>query len=215
MLLRSIRTREVGRRVLPAAHEAGVRHLAMEALTEEIAAHANETRTLDAVEGSYLAQPEMRALIETALELGWTLVAYEARPLPPPGLEPRSTEAANWRDEQQARNLVEALAARPADTRMLVWCGNDHLARRGLDGWVPMGVRFTELSGIEPFAINQIRSVEFPGQLPAAGRWVAAYGYVLAAHGGAAGFLAEDAPPGWGFPESADAFVLATDNRMS
>jgi hypothetical protein len=217
MLLRSIRTREVGRRILPTAHEAGVRNLAMEALSEEVATRANATRTLDAVEGGYLAQPDMRELVETALELGWRLIAYEAHPLPPPDLEPRSTEASNWREEQQARNLVAALDALAGDERMLVWCGNEHLAKCSLPAseWRPMGVRFTELSGVEPFAINQIRSVEFPGQVPPAGLWVDAYSYVLAAHGGAAGFLAEEAPAGWGLPNSADAFLLATDNRMS
>jgi ATP-dependent Clp protease ATP-binding subunit ClpA len=36
-MLRSRRTRAVGRQLLPAAHEAGVRHLAMEALTPQFA----------------------------------------------------------------------------------------------------------------------------------------------------------------------------------
>jgi len=78
-----------------------------------------------------------------------------------------------------------------------------------------MRVRFAELSGIEPFSIDQIASVEFPGQVPVAAPWVAAYGYVLAAYGGAAGFLAEDAPEGWLSPDSADAFVIANENAMT
>jgi len=212
-LLRSIRTREVGRRVLPAAHEAGVRHLAMEALIPQFAA-ASETRALPEAPGGYLSQPEMRRLIESARALGWTLIAYEVDIWPPPGLEPNTREAGNWREEQQARNLIDELAILPAGAPLLVWCGNDHLAKRALGEWRPMGVRFTEISGIDPFAINQIRSVEFPGQVPQAGLWVAAYADEIAARGGAAGFLAEDAPSGWVFPESADAFVIASDNRM-
>jgi hypothetical protein len=35
----------------------------------------------------YLAQPDMRALMQAALDLGWTLVPYEADfSLQPPGL---------------------------------------------------------------------------------------------------------------------------------
>jgi len=213
--LRSIRTREVGRRALFAAHDAGVRHLAMEALSGRVARHANATRQLPSVEHGYLSQPEMRALIEAALELGWTLIQYEVETRPPSSLEPNSTHAVNWREEQQARNLIGALEDLAGDAPLFVWCGNDHLAKRGLDDFRPMCFRFAELSGIVPFAVNQIRSVEFPGQAPHAGLWVTAYADVLARLGGAAGFLAEDAPAGWGFPESADAFVIATDNQLS
>jgi hypothetical protein len=215
MLLRSVRTREVGRRVLPAAHAAGARYLAMEALSGDIANRANDTRTLPEVEGGYLSQPEMRAFVETALDLGWALIAYEAHPLPPPGLDPSTREAADWRDDQQARNLIEALAALPAASRMLVWCGNGHHAKRPLADWRPMGVRFAELSGDEAFAIDQACTVEFPGITPHGLRWVEAYPEVFVLRGRAVGFLSEDAPPGWAFPEAADAFILAADNAMA
>jgi len=78
-LTRCIRTREIGRRILPTAHSAGVRHLAMEALfSHSLAEESNRTRKpLETNEG-YLSQPEMRAFIQTALDLGWTLVSYEA-----------------------------------------------------------------------------------------------------------------------------------------
>jgi hypothetical protein len=201
--------------VLPAAHKAGVRHLAMEALFGEMAQHANATRTLPVVESGYLAQPEMRALIEAALELGWALIAYEVDTWPPKGLEPKSVEAINWRDEQQARNLVAALGSLPTDARMLVWCGNHHLTKRAVRDSHPMGLSLAELSGIEPFAIDQIRSVEFPGRVPDAAPWVSAYADEIAARDGAAGFLAEDAPDRWWGTDTADAFVIATDNRMS
>jgi hypothetical protein len=157
----------------------------------------------------------MRALIEKALALGWTLIAYESPWPPPGGLEPDSTEASNWREEQQARNLVAALEALPGDARMLVWSGNGHPAKRGLDGWRPMGVWFGELSEMEAFAIDQTRTVAFPGVTQYAMRWVDAYANEIAIRGGAAGFLAGDAPPGWTFPESADAFIVSSDNAMS
>jgi hypothetical protein len=44
MLLRSVRTRELGRRILPTAHESGARHLAMEALVPDFTQTCNATR---------------------------------------------------------------------------------------------------------------------------------------------------------------------------
>jgi hypothetical protein len=43
-LLRCVRTREIGRRLLPVAHECGVRHLAMEALYPEFVEAPNRER---------------------------------------------------------------------------------------------------------------------------------------------------------------------------
>ncbi len=78
-LRRCVRTREVGRRVIPAAHRAGVRHLAMEALSSSFADEANRTRVVPRAEtDGYLSQPEMRDLIKAALDCGWTLLPYEA-----------------------------------------------------------------------------------------------------------------------------------------
>jgi len=77
-LKRSIRTRQIGQKILPVAHEAGVRHLAMEALNPVFAEHGNRIRIVPEYEEGYLSQPEMRSFIQAALDLGWTLIAYEA-----------------------------------------------------------------------------------------------------------------------------------------
>lgn len=215
-LRRSVRTRRVGRQVLRAAHEMGVRHLAMEALYPEFVAEANETRSVPVAEGGYLAQPEMREFIAAALELGWTLVAYEAdfsfRPLE---LEQLSIEATNWREEQQARNLAAAVAQLPNGQPLLVWCGNSHLSKREAGAWQPMGLRFWQVSGVEPFSIDQTSSIDFGDRTPYAARWVQAYADEIAARGGAAGFLGEEAPDGWSWPGGEDAFILASDNGLS
>ena len=55
---RCVRTREVGRRRLPCAHEAGARVLVMEALTMGFAHQANETRRLPEATHGYLSQPD-------------------------------------------------------------------------------------------------------------------------------------------------------------
>ena len=73
------RARVIGRRLLPVAHDAGVRHLAMEALYEPFAEEANRTRRVPTVASGWgcLAQEDMRSLIADALALGWVLVPYE------------------------------------------------------------------------------------------------------------------------------------------
>jgi hypothetical protein len=215
-LLRCVRTRRLGHRVLPTAHTAGVRHLAMEALHQPFAGDANATRAVPAAESGYLAQPEMRELIAAALDLGWTLIPYEAdMSLKPPEFEHLSREETNWRDDQQARNLLAALAELPDDQRLLVWCGNGHLTKCAVDEWQPMGLRFAELSGVEAFAIDQIQGVEFGHRKPYAALWVETYAVEIAARGGSAGFVAEEAPEGWCVTGGVDAFLLASDNALS
>jgi hypothetical protein len=151
-LLRCPWTREVGARVLPTAHNAGVHRLAMEALIpHDVAAEANRTRQAPAPEGGYLAQPEMRLLIQMALDLGWTLHAYEAdigarvrerlgrdvdfnapideetkRKLESIQAYTTSMEVTNWREGVQADNLIGIYNALPEGEKLLVWCGNSH-----------------------------------------------------------------------------------------
>lgn len=209
-LRRSLRTREIGLRVLPKADACDVKNLALEAITREVAAVANSTRELPALSGyGYLAQPELRAMLDAALAHGWTLHAYEAAmEKMPHGLVPLSMEATNWREDQQARNLAAILEELPT-AKLLVWCGNSHLRKLASDEWQPMGFRFREHSGIEHFALDQTGYVMFEPTRPAWGSaWIAAHGAELAARGGAAGFLAEEAPPDWRC-WGEDAYVLA------
>jgi hypothetical protein len=189
---RCVRTREIGLRLLPAAHKAGVKHFAMEALY-----------------GPYLTQPDMQRLVQGAEDLGWRLIPYEVK----------SMMSTNEREEQQARNLTTALAQLPKDAPLLVWCGNSHLCKELStwelpegDRWHPMGYRFWEISGVEPFSIDQTVTVEFtPGMT---GPWHELAGRErsrLGALGGTAGLLIEHAPferPG------VDAVLLSTENSL-
>ena len=142
-LTRCIRTRRVGRQILPSAHAMGARHLAMEALTPEDAEAANTTRRPPDDADGYLAQPDMRELLQAALEFGWTLWAYEAdidhgpAALVDQGLG--SQAFTNWRDAEQAGNLAAVLAGLPASDRLLVWCGNSHASKAASPDWTPDG----------------------------------------------------------------------------
>jgi len=202
---RCVRTREIGLRLLPVAHAAGVRHLAMEALPQGFDARPSWTRALPRGEGGYVAQPEMRRLVERAEELGWTLLPYETR---------RHPIERNDREEDQARNLVDALATLPTNAPLLVWCGWGHLSKEQLpdSDFRPMAVQFWELSGVEPFSIDQTVTVEAsPGANAHWHELARSQAWRLEALGGTAGFLIADSPFPW---PGVDAVLLSTRNAL-
>lgn len=216
-LARCVRTREVGARMVRAAHEAGVRRLAMEALPHPVEGALGPIPEMPLTAGGYLAQPDMRNLMATALELGWTLWAYEAAiPADADPAELLSMEFTNRRELEQARNLCQILARDPARP-LLVWCGNSHAAKEANGEWVPMGQRFMELSGTDPFVIDQTVTVEFePGRpRPWVNELLAGLGQMLASFGGTAGILRNQAPPPLDSWCGVDAVVVSTDNALS
>ena len=217
-LTRCVRTREVGVRMIRAAHEAGVRRLAMEALRWPAEDTPGPIVTMPPGPGGYLAQPDMRRLIATALELGWSLWAYEASidPDMKPGEMP-TLESTNRREREQAGNLCRLTAAAPGEP-LLVWCGNSHAMKTVSDGeWVPMGYHFAAMSGSEHFVIDQTVTVEFTEH--GAVRWVrellAGLEDTLAAFGGTAGILRDQAPPPLNSWPGVDALVVSTDNALT
>ena len=217
-LARCIRTREVGVRIIQAAHEAGVRRLAMEALPHRRGEPQEPVLAVSPDSGGYLVQPEMRRLTGTALDLGWTLWAYEAVIDFTPDTDwehLRSTEHTNWREREQAVNLCRLLEAAPGEP-MLVWCGNSHASKVQHEEWVPMGWHFREMSGVDQFVIDQDVTVNFGGEpRPWVRELLASMADTLAAHGGTAGILRDQAPPllaGW---DGVDALVVSTDNEMT
>jgi hypothetical protein len=235
---RCIRTRQIGQRILPVAHQAGVRHLAMEALIfPAMAAQCNATRRVPEHVTGYLSQPEMAELVQSALGLDWTLISYEADAIQwlsarhniehanPDDLqeiqsilqvhqaELASMEFTNWREEQQARNLIKALESLPTQTPLLVWCGNSHQSKRPLRGWVPMGYQLKQLSGLDPFSIDQTRTANFTDD-PYHFEPFEEFAQDLAANGGTAGFLLEEAPPRFMHNTDADAFLLSIHNKL-
>ena len=219
---RCVRTREVGRKMLPWAHEAGVRILAMEALTTGFALQANETRQLPEVTHGYLSQPDMRLLVSDALALGWDLLAYECEFAVAKGggqEHLQSLEFANWRDEEEARHLVEHLSAAGAGAPLLVWCGHSHQRKtpqawHDEGTWARLGQRLVE-HGFDPFVIDQSVTVEYQPGVSLRRADAQRLSSELEALGGTGGFLREEDPdPAWREDQSADAYVLSLHNVM-
>jgi len=212
-MVRCPRTRRVGRELLSVAHALGCRHLAMEALPNPGPGPVVLDGPPEAV--GYLQQPEMRQLVDEALRLGFELVAYESvHGARPTSVTDGTSEAANWRWQQQAEHLAAA-ARRLGDSRLLVWAGNGNHKKKGSPQFTPMGERYARLDAPEAFAIDQIGSVAMhDGHVP----MVVVDEPLrrrLDAHGGTLGFVAGAVPseirrtvPGY------DAFVVSTDNEM-
>jgi len=217
-LKRCVRTRELGRQILPSAHAMGVRHLAMEALQPGDAEAANTTRRPPDDADGYLAQPDMRNLIQAALELGWTLWRYEAdidhAPAALVEQGPMSQAFTNWREAEQARNLAAVLAGLAASDRLLVWCGNSHASKAASLDWTPMGHHFAALVAEGAFVIDQAVTVAFPGIEQQQAALVTELAPILDRYGGTAGLLREDAGPLACWP-GVDALILSTDNAMT
>ena len=181
------RTREVGRRLLPVAHGCGVRHLAMEAVSQGL---END--------GFYLRQTDLRALADDALALGWTLVPYEDTTA---GVARRSDGTIDWsavnaREEGQAGNLASALP----ETPLLVWCGMGHLYKAAREEFMPMAACFWRRTGIEPFSIDQVQTVTSPERAEEVRA-------ELQSFGGTAGRLVDD--------DAVDAQIWSLDNAVA
>ena len=117
--------------------------------------------------------------------------------------------------------LARCIRTREVGIRMiqaalLVWCGNGHATKEKSEDWVPMGWHFRELSGVDPFVIDQDVTVDFGEEGQQWVRELLEYlSDVLAAHGGTAGILRDQAPQpldGW---VGVDALVVSTDNEMT
>jgi len=221
-LTRCVRTREMGVRMIRAAHEVGVRRLAMEALPWPAEDTPGPIRAIPPADGGYLAQPDMRRLIATALDLGWSLWAYEAvieTTADTDQAELLTMEFTNWREREQAGHLCQLVAAAPAEP-LLVWCGNGHASKtRDDEEWVPMGWHFGAMSGTDPFVIDQTVTVAFPSQGGEPQPWVqellAGLGDTLDGYGGSAGILRDQAPRPLNGRTEVDAVVVSTDNALT
>jgi hypothetical protein len=81
--------------------------------------------------------------------------------------------------------------------------------------WIRLGQRLRELSGVDPFVIDQSVTVEYPWRRPPRRQDVKRYATELHALGGAGGFLREEDPhERWRNDLSADAWLLSLDNVM-
>jgi hypothetical protein len=161
----------------------------------------------------------MRNLIQVALDLGWTLIPYEINFQKYPSDFPLSMEYTNLREEQQAKNLIYALEDLPSDSPLLVWCGNGHLRKTVVKDLMPMGYQFKQLSGLDPFVIDQTSTVKFfqysVEQQQQIEQFLKQFASELVTRSGTAGFLTEETPASFfQSREGVDALIVSFLNDL-
>lgn len=117
----------------------------------------------------------------------------------------------NWREEEQARNLLALVGSLDIRDRLLVWCGNAH-ASKVKGNWRPMGWHFRKLSAIDPFVLDQTVTVRFNRDNAWTARLIKWAAPELAKMGRTAGFLAEGSPLEW--RSTGDGYLLSLDNDL-
>ena len=130
-------------------YKKGFRYLAMEMLNNYSNRSLNK---LTGATGFYSNEPVAGELIRTALELGYTLVAYEDTAA--------THHTASERDFIQAQNVNKIILADPS-AKILVHAGYGHIAKKSVDNnYTPMAMAFKKISGIEPLCIDQTGMTE-------------------------------------------------------
>jgi hypothetical protein len=99
--------------------------------------------------GYYTAEPQFGNLVRDALTQGFTVFAYEARTM-------ETISNPKLREIEQAKNIQQILRSDPS-AKILIHAGYDHIREDSLGGtWEKaMASRLRELTGINPFTINQ------------------------------------------------------------
>ncbi len=202
---RCIRNRRTGTKILPVAWAAGARLLAMEALGPP-GGEGPVTAVLE--------QPEMAELLATARRLGFRLAGYDADGKMVPirlRTKKKSPAYSNWRDSVQASNLAALLQELGPDARMLVWATNLHHSKIRFMAYQPTGWRFRNLTGVDPFVVDQTVTVTYVERRAANPVLSWAEGE-LRRRKGDAGYIWREGLPR--LSPGSDAWLLSLDNRL-
>jgi hypothetical protein len=110
-------------------------------------------------DGAYINDPTFANWINEAIADGWKLVAYEV----PYNPSIPAAERFRWREEGQARNLVERIFAKDKDAKVLIHVGRSHL-NKSVDGTEPafMGEYLRRMTGLDLLSVDQQRYFEHP-----------------------------------------------------
>ena len=149
--------------LLPALRRLGFRYLALEALAAADTAGVRRRGFPVGASGFYVREPTLANLVREARGLGMQVVAYDAF-----GAD---------REQNQARNLLAATLGPDPAARVVVLAGHAHIDETAGSPFKSMARWFRELSGLDPFTIDQTQldATPPPGlAAPPAGAYVVA-----------------------------------------
>ncbi len=103
--------------------------------------------------GFYTCDPVFAEAVREALELGYQLLPYEARPAQTAGAAPADLGAR--REQAEAENFAAALKASPQG-RFIIYVGYSHLAKApDPSGKAWFALRLRSVAGVDPLTIDQ------------------------------------------------------------
>ncbi len=152
-------TRVLTTRLLRGLYDKGFRYLAMETINVSAGDETKKRKYPVAADGYYTNESVFGDMMRQALEIGFTLIPYE--------IEGDSLEGETWigranrREIAQAKNLKERVFDKDPNAKLLVFAGVSHISEKPQDvdedvPWTFMAIRFKEMTGIDPFTIDEI-----------------------------------------------------------
>lgn len=132
----------------------GFRYFAAETLNESDTEVNLRGYPLQGKTGYYTDETLHGELIRAAHKIGYKIIPYESVP----DCDPWHTSpevCQNLREVGQAKNLYERIFKSDSSAKLLVHAGYSHIAKKGIESWIPMAVYFKQLSGISPYTIDQ------------------------------------------------------------
>lgn len=143
-------------RLLPVLYKKGFRYFAPETIVDE---QINQRGYATHKSGFYQSDPVYADLVRTAIRLGFKIVPYDLSPdceNPPDN----SDYCQDVRERGQAQNLYDRILKNDPKAKILVHVGRTHNQKTKLEKWALMGWHFKQISGIDPFTIDQTQMSE-------------------------------------------------------
>jgi hypothetical protein len=130
-------------------YKKGYRYLAMEMLNN-FSDHS--LSKLTPLTGHYSSEPVAGELIRTAQDIGYQLISYEDTAA--------AVHTPTERDSIQAMNIYKVIQ-QDSTARIFVYASYGHIAEKNISpDYIPMGMAFKKLSGIDPLTIDQTDMTE-------------------------------------------------------
>lgn len=125
----------------------GYRYFGLEGLADGQA--VTKRGAIKLTDGFYSAEPQFANMLRHALKLGFQLFSYEATGKNGPA-----------REDEQARRIWGVMQAHPR-AKFIVHCGFSHVTEANHPDWgKAMAGRLKQLSGYDPFTIDQVEMSE-------------------------------------------------------
>jgi hypothetical protein len=145
--------RALTHRLLSALYRKGFRYLAVETLRVEDT-ELNKRGYPTQKSGYYTFDPIFGDVIRQAIKLGFKTVAYEAEQRCPKPEEFIACQ--NYREVAQAQNIYDRILKNDRQAKILIHAGRGHASKgKEENGFAFMGRHLWNISGIEPFTVDQ------------------------------------------------------------